>query len=314
MGINNMDPYASAIAFLTRGFWSKGSAISLAAGNPTWTAGMVAQNTQGSAFPERYDLVRAQALQFFKGKGGGGGGGIVGAIGGALGDLFSKGAGFIIDQLPGIGDLPGWLHGTGKFVLDKVTEWIKDKVKGLVGGGGGGPLPKGVSGNIQAAIALSRQIGNWTFGPGQLFRPGGTTHHGTGRAADFGDAGKTRKQMVSLYNLFKQTYGSKILELFYDPMGEHIKNGQRIGRPFGGHGDHVHIALAKGGIFGGPFVGSYAAGGTVPRDGFAQVHAGETITPAGESGPLMHVETLNVFEPMDFERELRKLAWAVETA
>jgi hypothetical protein len=29
---------------------------------------------------------------------------------------------------------------------------------------------------------------------------------------------------------------------------------------------------------------------------------------------LMHVETMNVYEPTDFERELRRLAWAVEMA
>lgn len=40
--------------------------------------------------------------------------------------------------------------------------------------------------------------------------------------------------------------------------------------------------LAKGGVVGGPFVGSYKTGGIVPRDGLAYVHQGETITPAGE--------------------------------
>jgi hypothetical protein len=133
--------------------------------------------------------------------------------------------------------------------------------------------------------------------------------HYKGRAADVAGA---PAQMAAFFNAALDRYGRNLLELFYDPLGG-IKNGKRIGA-IGGHSDHVHIALAKGGVFGGPFVGSYATGGTVPRDGFAQVHAGETITPAGGSGPLMHVETLNVFEPMDFERELRKLAWAVETA
>jgi hypothetical protein len=307
MGINPNDPFVSAMAFLTRGFWGKGSAISLAAANPGWTAGMVAQNTQGSAFPERYDLVRNQALQFFKGKGGGGG--IIGAIGGVLGDLMSKGAGFILDQLPGVGGLPDWLHGTGKYVLDKVTGWIKDKISNLIGtAGGGGAVGGGVTGSIRGAMALARSMGL------QITSTTGGVHaknswHYKGRAADVAGA---PAQMAAFFNAALDRYGKHLLELFYDPLGA-IKNGKRIGA-IGGHSDHVHIALAKGGVFGGPFVGSYAAGGTVPRDGFAQVHAGETITPAGERGPLMYVENQYITEPTYFERELRRLAWAIETA
>jgi hypothetical protein len=303
------DPYGSALAFLTRGFYGKGGAISLAARNPAWTAGMVAQNVQGSAFPERYDLVRNQALQFFKGKGGGGGGGIIGAIGGVLGDILSGGAGVITKLLPGLDMLPDWLKGTGKYVLDKVTDWIKDKVGSVIGtAGGGGAVGGGVTGSIKGAMALARSMGlaitSTTGG-----QHAANSWHYKGRAADVAGA---PAQMAAFFNAALDRYGRNLLELFYDPLGG-IKNGKRIGA-IGGHSDHVHIALAKGGVFGGPFVGSYAAGGTVPRDGFAQVHAGETITPAGAGGPLMHVETLNVFEPMDFERELRKLAWAVETA
>jgi hypothetical protein len=47
--------------FLTEGFWGKGGALELARKNPGWTAGQVAQQTQGSAFPKRYDEVREQA-------------------------------------------------------------------------------------------------------------------------------------------------------------------------------------------------------------------------------------------------------------
>lgn len=47
--------------FLTQGFWGKGGAIEIARANPSWTAGQVAQQAQGSAFPKRYDEVREQA-------------------------------------------------------------------------------------------------------------------------------------------------------------------------------------------------------------------------------------------------------------
>ena len=73
--------------------------------------------------------------------------------------------------------------------------------------------------------------------------------------------------------------------------------------------------LRKGGLIGTPFVGSYGSGGHVPADGFAYVHKGETVLSADHAGgPLMHVENMNVYEETDFDKALRRLAWAVETA
>lgn len=286
-----MNPFASAMAFLTRGFTGRGGAISLA--DNFHTAGQVAQAVQGSRFPDRYDAVRGQAEQYMKG--GGGGGGLFSKITGAIGDLLSKGAGFILDKLPGVGDLPDWLKGTGKYVLDKAGDFIKDKVSSLVGGGGG-ELPGGVSGDIQQAIAFSRTIGKWTFGPGQLFRPGGTTYHGQGRAADFGDAGHSAAEMRQLYGALKARYGRNIKELFYDPMGEHVKNGRVVGSPFGGHGDHVHLALAQGGVYGPYGVLDSFKDGTnwVPRTGPYELHRGEAVidraTNMAGGGDTFHVE------------------------
>jgi hypothetical protein len=48
-------------------------------------------------------------------------GSAVGAVGGIMGDLLSQGAGFILDKLPGVGDLPDWVQGMGHYALDKVT-------------------------------------------------------------------------------------------------------------------------------------------------------------------------------------------------
>lgn len=58
--------------FLNSGFYGKGGAISLAQKNPSWTAGQVAQATQGSAFPKRYDEVRDQAKAIVEAYTGGG--------------------------------------------------------------------------------------------------------------------------------------------------------------------------------------------------------------------------------------------------
>jgi hypothetical protein len=54
----------------------------------------------------------------------------------------------------------------------------------------------------------------------------------------------------------------------------------RYGNPAGAIAWHnSHNWYQKGGQV--PFVGSYAQGGTIPRDGMARVHKGETISPAG---------------------------------
>jgi hypothetical protein len=47
--------------FLTKGFRGRGGAIDIAREHPDWTAGRVAQEVQGSAFPDRYDAVRDSA-------------------------------------------------------------------------------------------------------------------------------------------------------------------------------------------------------------------------------------------------------------
>lgn len=56
--------------FLTKGFTGKGGAIEIARKNPGWTAGQVAQEVQGSAFPDRYDTVRRDAEAVYNGLGG----------------------------------------------------------------------------------------------------------------------------------------------------------------------------------------------------------------------------------------------------
>jgi hypothetical protein len=74
MRIASRDVEACANAFLTRGFYGKGGAISLARKHPDWTAGEIAQACQGSAFPGRYDQVKGEAQKILAAYGGGLGG------------------------------------------------------------------------------------------------------------------------------------------------------------------------------------------------------------------------------------------------
>jgi hypothetical protein len=61
MGIDNRDIEQCVNAFLTRGFWGKGGAISIAAKYPDQSTGWIAQQTQGSAYPSRYDVAEPEA-------------------------------------------------------------------------------------------------------------------------------------------------------------------------------------------------------------------------------------------------------------
>jgi hypothetical protein len=76
MGIDNRDVEQCCNAFLTRGFWGKGGAITIAAKNPSMSTGQVAQNTQGSGVPGAYDQWRAEAAKWVAAYGGATGSGL----------------------------------------------------------------------------------------------------------------------------------------------------------------------------------------------------------------------------------------------
>ncbi len=266
-----MNPFAAAMAFLTRGFTGRGGAISLSKSD--LSAGQVAQAVQGSAFPDRYDQVRDQALEYVGGKKGGGG--IGAAITGAIGALLSNGPGEILGKLPGVGDLPDWLKGTGKYVLDAAGDWIKNKVSGLFGGDGdGGP---GVMTGTNAKAAKLAQMFNATITSG--YRD--PAHN----AAVGGVAGSSHTK-GSPSNPGAHDFVPAQSAL----LAEALKMGAKwVDNHDFGSGLHSHVSWFKqGGMYGGaPFVGSYATGGTIPRDGMAYVHKGENVTPAGQNNDAL---------------------------
>lgn len=208
---------------------------------------------------------------------------------GTVGSVLADGGKRLIKQLPNPADmLPDWLLGSGKWVIGKVRDWVKKQTASLFGGGGGaGGQPGG--GGLGTFDGLP--VANWIIpilrwarahGWGGRITSGYRSHahnvaqgrnyfsnHETtgypGGAIDVGGWG-ARAQGAALAQVLARYTGSRRLVW--------------AGPVIGDWGHFSATGHAKGGIIGQPFVGSYATGGVVPRDGLARVHAGETITPA----------------------------------
>lgn len=207
----------------------------------------------------------------------------------------------LIGKLPGVGDLPEWLGGFGKWTLDQVGDFIKKQAAGLVSGVVGGSVP--------GWGALDRLAQKHGLSITSTLRPGDDGYHGQimgpggrGRATDYSNSTGPTAQMMAFAREAIAKYGSQLKELFYSPLGWSIKNGRRadfiVGGPLGtpgNHYNHVHAAFEKGGIYGGngmPYLGAYKTGGVLPADGFYYGHRGETVTPAeSQAGgwPEIHV-------------------------
>ena len=136
--------------------------------------------------------------------------------------------------------------GAGGFLKDAVLDIVKSapgKLLGAIGGlfGGGG---KGSGSPLDQLLQFARAAGiTVTSTTSGTHTP--TSYHYKGRAVDV--AG-TADQMRRFFLAALKQFGTRIKELFYDPMGYYIKNGAAIRGAIGGHGDHVHLALATGGI------------------------------------------------------------------
>jgi hypothetical protein len=158
-------------------------------------------------------------------------------------------------------------------VWDGFVKWVKDhagpigdvigKVIGAVlpggdgwgiegasrAGGGHSRLQASPSGSTTAAIlkyAASTPVierPSSTFRPGAITRSGHQSYHSVGRAVDF-----VGPNLMAIFQSFLPIAG-QLKELIYGRAPFNIKNGQRV-RPYAvaDHLDHVHVALAKGGI------------------------------------------------------------------
>lgn len=191
---------------------------------------------------------------------------VTGAGAGPGGGNFFAAIGGILDKLPGVGDLPDFFEPMGKGILGAATKWIKKQVGKLAGSG-----KSSLATLENMATGFGLRITSTTDG----HHVAGSYHY-LGRAFDAADGANA---MAAFARYMAENYGANLTELFYDPLGYYIKNGQRVTGAIGGHSDHVHVALRKGGIYGGEF----RDGGIVPGPAGAPrvilAHAGEMVLP-----------------------------------
>jgi TP901 family phage tail tape measure protein len=204
------------------------------------------------------------------------GGGVVDTVTGAAskvvdaaGGLLGKGADFFINKLPNA-NLPEPIKSAGPWVLDKVKEWIKSKVKAIFDKhrSKGGNVDLGAaSGEIREIMALAQQMGLQITSGFPLGTPGvhspNSYHYQYGRAFDASN-GVDTPEMMGFAKATAGKWGSRLAEMFYDPLGWYIDGGSKVDGAIGGHSDHVHVAMQKGGLVGGR---ATRGGGTATRSG-----------------------------------------------
>lgn len=284
------DPDANAIAAIAK--WRAGGASVDARWRP-WEA-YTGPDGVGSDGPWR------RYLNGDTGKGGG----ILGAITGIVGDLLSKGVGFLLDKLPGIGALPGWLTGVGKFLLDKAGDWIKDQVTHVTGGGEG--TAKGPAG-IGSFEGLP--MANWVIDALQYARGKGFTGKATSGYRSHAENVAHGRLYRSEHEGTQYPHGAVDFGGFTTGLSTKLAFTKAVAgykypliNPIGfrddGHASGTGHRM--GGLYGvvPPFGGSFAAGGIVPgplgAPRLIEAHGGEAVLTSDTMGDLaMQLRILN---------------------
>lgn len=184
-----------------------------------------------------------------------------GAVKKAVLGLFDKLPGFVKDAL-GIASPSKVFAEIGENIVEGTIKGIRGKAGDLIdaawdafGGVSGiaGDLIGGLKGLFKGGGDTSTLATLLGFAKSQGITVTSTTggqhvagsFHYQGRAIDV--AGSFN-QMAAFFSAALRTFGGSIRELFFDPMGFYIDNGRAIRGAIGGHSDHVHLALATGGI------------------------------------------------------------------
>lgn len=204
--------------------------------------------------------------------------GLLSQIGSAVEDVLTAPIDLVKDllgELPSPGDLlPGYLQGTGRFLIDKVTSYIKDKAGSLLGGGGsggGGYVSNTLELANRVAEAAGLTVGSGYRDPSHNAAVGGVPNslHTHGSPTNPG-AWDLNGPAPNLYR--GQRWAA-------EHIGEYLR--ENLVHDVGS-GLHLHLGFfKKGGILGPagpmPFVGTYHNGGVAPAEGYAHVLKGEHI-------------------------------------
>jgi hypothetical protein len=164
----------------------------------------------------------------------------------------------------------------GNAVVDGLIVGIKSKIGDLKSAaldlagslrfhGAGVDIPSNVSGILPFLLDFARSVGGVSVSSTTGGTHAANSYHYQGRAIDVVGSIAT---LVTFFRQAERLFGSKIKELFFDPMGYYIKNGQKISGAIGGHGTHVHLALEKGGIFTKPWTGMVSVAERGKPEGF----------------------------------------------
>lgn len=152
-------------------------------------------------------------------------------------------------------------------LYNEVVAWLDaNVVQGGTPGSGGALLGGGVAGlfaTVKAAFPQARLNSG--------FRPGDPGWHGRGRAVDLGQVGRAggngHPYLAAMNRWIFDNFGSRSLELIYDGLGDDradLKNGRPLTYSAGtraAHRNHVHWAMANGGVIGEPVYGIGARSG-----------------------------------------------------
>jgi len=119
-----------------------------------------------------------------------------------------------------------------------------------------GILGSGKVGAVEQFNPIAKQFGLQITSD---YRPGDSGYHGKNRARDYSNdgVGSGTPQQLKFAQYLVKNYGSSITQLIYTPLGYGIANGKKVGLDYWGastnsiHYNHVHVAMAKGGLVGG---------------------------------------------------------------
>jgi hypothetical protein len=185
-------------------------------------------------------------------------GGIIGAISDPAGWVKDQ-IGSLLARIPGGGQMAGVVIGMGNKLINGLIEFVKSKLSFGFGGDpgptGAGPgfgawpsspmAQRGDSGVWRSVMALVRATG-LPYSFGNAYRPGDPLWHGSGRAVDL--MGYNQDALASYF----QSLQPRVLELIHRTNARDYGITRGRNRPFPTqwplHRNHIHIAMAEGGI------------------------------------------------------------------